>query len=161
MKIKRDHEYSHDTDAVLAMFTDENEITGKQEALGAREIEVLDCEKDADGATVRFVRELPADVPGILAKFLQPWNRIEQSEQWRDAGGGVYKCDVEIDISNVPVTVEGTLELQPADGGCVNKVRLDVTCGIPFVGKTLAEFVAADCKRLIADEYRYITDRLK
>ena len=160
MQIKRDHDYSSDTDAVFALFTDADEITAKQEALGAREIEILEFEKDSDSATVRFVRELPSDVPGILSKFLQPWNRIEQSEDWRDCGGGVYKCDVEIDIANVPVAVEGTLELKPTDSGCVNEVRLDVTCGIPFVGKTLAEFVTADCKRLVADEYKYISDRL-
>ena len=56
--------------------------------------------------------------------------------------------------------VEGTLELRPVDDGCVNEVRLVVDCGIPFVGKALAEFVAADCRRLITREYEYITDRL-
>jgi hypothetical protein len=35
-----------------------------------------------------------------------------------------------------------------------------VDCGIPFVGKTLAEFVAKDCKRILADEFEYISDRL-
>lgn len=160
MKITRDHEYTSDTDAVLALFTDADEITSKQEALGARDIEVIECDRDADGANVRFVRELPADVPGILAKFLQPWNRIEQSEQWQDSGDGVYECDIEIDIANVPVTVEGTLKLVPVDGGCVNQVRLNVECGIPFVGKTLAEFVTADCKRIVAEEYDYVSGRL-
>jgi hypothetical protein len=39
-------------------------------------------------------------------------------------------------------------------------VRIDVDCGIPFVGKTLVEFVAKDCERLIADEYQYLCRRL-
>jgi len=58
--------------------------------------------------------------------------KAKQKEQWRVRGGG----------------------------GCVNRVRLDVKCSIPFVGKTLAVFVAADCERLIADEYEYLTGRL-
>ena len=37
---------------------------------------------------------------------------------------------------------------------------IDIGCGIPFVGKTLAEFVAKDCERLVAEEYDYITERL-
>ena len=37
---------------------------------------------------------------------------------------------------------------------------MTVDCGIPLVGKTLAEFVAKDCKRLIAEEYAYLTERL-
>ena len=75
MKISADHVYTHSTDAVFALFTDPKEIEAKQKALGARNIEVIDCDGDADWATVRFVRELPAEVPGILSRFLQPWNR--------------------------------------------------------------------------------------
>ncbi len=161
MKVRRDHEYAHGTDAVYALFTDADEVDAKQEALGARNIVIEECDVDEDGATVTFVRELPADVPGILSKFLQPWNTVEQSEQWQDCGDGVYRADLTIDIRNVPVTVEGTLELEPTDDGCVNHVRLDISCGIPFVGKTLAEFVAVDCKRLVRDEYEFITERLE
>jgi hypothetical protein len=160
MKIKRDHNYTHSADTVLALFTDVKEIKAKQKALGARNIRVEECEREAGGAVVRFVRELPADVPGMLSKFLQPWNTVEQSEQWRSCGDGVYKADLTIDIANVPVTISGTLKLEPAKNGCVNHVRMAIDCGIPFVGKTLAEFVAKDCKRIIADEFEYIRDRL-
>ena len=160
MKVRRDHEYMHDSDAVFALFTDDEEIDAKQEALGARDICVEECERDDDGATVRIVRELPAEVPGILAKFLQPWNTVGQAEEWRDCGDGVYEADLEIDIANVPVTISGTLKLEPTGDGCVNHVRMTINSGIPFVGKTLAEFVAKDCKRIIADEFDYITERL-
>lgn len=160
MKIRRDHEYAHSTDVVLSMFTDAGEIEAKQQALGARNIRIEECEIYDDGADVRFVRELPADVPGILRKFLQPWNTVEQSEQWRSTEGGGYDADLAIDIANVPVTISGTLELEPVEGGCVNHVRMTVECGIPLVGSTLADFVARDCKRLIRDEYEYLSERL-
>jgi hypothetical protein len=161
MKIRQDHQYAHGTDAVFALFTDRKEIKAKQMALGARDIRVEECDMDADSAVVRFVRELPADVPGMLSKFLQPWNTVEQSEQWRRLDGGEYEADIAIDVANVPVTVSGTLELEPVEGGCVNHVRVTVDCGIPFVGKTLAEYVAMDCERIIAEEYEYICDRLE
>lgn len=161
MKIRQDHEYAHGTDAVFALFTDRKEIKTKQKALGARAIRVEECDTDADAAVVRFVRELPADVPGVLSKFLQPWNTVEQSEQWRSCGSGEYKADLAIDIASVPVTVSGTLELEPVEGGCINHVRMTIDCGIPFVGKTLAEFVAKDCERIVAREYAYICDRLE
>jgi len=160
MKIRQDHEYTHGTNAVFALFTDADEIEEKQQALGARNILVEECESDDGVAVVRFVRELPADVPGFLSKFLQPWNSVRQTEQWRHRAGGVYEADLSIDVANVPVTVAGTLRLEPIDGGCVNHVRVTVDCGIPFVGKTLAEFVAKDCERIIAEEYDYISERL-
>ncbi len=160
MKIRRDHEYAHSTDAVFAVFTDAKQIKAKQKAIGARNIRVEDCDRDDDGAVVRFTRELPAEVPGILSKFLQPWNTVEQSEQWRSSGDGVYKADLSIDVANVPVTVKGTLKLEPVEDGCINHIRMNVDCGIPFVGKTLAEFVAMDCKRIIAAEYDFISGQL-
>ena len=161
MKVRRDHEYAHSTDDVFALFTNAKAIKAKQEALGARGTRVEECAKDADGAVVRFVRELPAEVPGIISKFLQPWNTVQQSEQWACCSDGVYQADLVIDIANVPVTVIGTLELEPLDDGCVNHVRMSIDCGIPFVGGTLADFIAKDCKRLIAEEYQYICDRLE
>ncbi len=160
MKITRDHPYAHDAETVFALFTDADEIEAKQEALGAREISIEECERNGSDAAVRFVRELPADVPGILKRFLQPWNTVEQAEEWRSNGDDGFQADIDIDIANVPVTVSGTLTLEPTDDGCVNLIRLTVDSGIPFVGKTLAEFVAADCKRLIAREYEYLTARL-
>ncbi len=160
MQIKREHEYAHDTDAVFAILTDEEEIEAKQEALGARNVRIEECEADADGAVVRFVRELPADVPGMLKKFLQPWNTVAQSEDWSLLDDGGYEAEITIDVANVPVSVSGTLHLEPVEGGCVNHVRVSVDCSIPFVGKTLAEFVAMDCKRILAEEYAYVRDRL-
>ena len=59
MKIRRDHEYAHNTDTVFALFTDAKEIKEKQKALGARDIRLEECERDSDGAVVRFIRELP------------------------------------------------------------------------------------------------------
>ena len=161
MKIVRDHDYAHSTDAVYALFTDANEIEAKQEALDARNIDIEECRRDANGAVVRFVRELPADVPGILKKFLQPWNTVEQSERWQSCDDNVYKADLTINITGVPVTVRGTLELEPVDDGCVNHIRMQVESGIPLVGKTLADFVAKDCKRIIKSEYEFISDRLE
>jgi len=160
MRIRENHEYAHGTDALYALFTDIREVEAKMEALGARNIEIEECELYEDGAVVSFVREMSAEVPGILSKFLQPWNTVGQAENWRDCGDGVYEADLDIDIANVPVTITGTLRLEPIDGGCINHVQVTVECGIPFVGKTLAEFVASDCARLIEEEYEYLTERL-
>ena len=80
---------------------------------------------------------------------------------WSNQSNGVAWTDLAIDVANVPVAVSGTLELEPAEGGCINHVRVTIDCGIPFVGKTLAEFVAKDCERIIAAEYEYICDRLE
>jgi hypothetical protein len=160
MKIRQDHEYAHDLEAVYALFIDAEEVEAKHAALGARNVSIEECELYEDGADISFVRELPAEVPGVLARFLQPWNTVEQSEQWRSSDNGGYDAELDIDIAGVPVTITGTLELEPVEGGCVNHVRIEIDSGVPFVGKTLAEYVAKDCARLVAEEYDYICERL-
>lgn len=141
--------------SVYATFIDASNIKAKQKALDARKIRVLECDVAPDRASVKFARELPAAVPDVLRRFIQPWNRVEQSEEWRRTEDG-FAAQLAIDIANVPVDVSGTLRLKATQDGCVNEVRIDVSCGIPFVGKTLAQFVAADCERLVAEEYDYI-----
>lgn len=47
MKFSREHNYSHSTDTVFALFTDAKEIKAKQKALDARKIRVDECERDA------------------------------------------------------------------------------------------------------------------
>ena len=161
MKIRQDHEYAHDLEAVYALFVDAEELEAKHAALGARNISIEECELYEDGADISFVRELPAEVPRVLAKFLQPWNTVQQSEQWRASDNGAYDAELDIDINGVPVTITGTLELEPVEGGCINHVRIDIDCGVPFIGGTLAEYVAKDCERLVAEEYDYICERLQ
>ena len=160
MKIRRDHEYAHALQDVYALFVNEDEIEAKHAALGARNIRIEECELFEDGADVRFIRELPAEVPGVLARFLKPWNTVEQTEQWRSTDKGGYDATLEIDIANVPVMITGTLDLEPMKRGCVNHVRIDIDCRIPLIGRTLAEFVAKDSERLIANEYAYLCERL-
>jgi hypothetical protein len=160
MRITENHTYAHSTDTVFFLFTDAKEIEATQKAVGARNIRILDCKRESEGAIVRFVRELPAEVPGLLSRFLKPWNSVEQAQRWRSGDGGRYKADLAIDVANVPITVSGTLELKPVDDGCVNQIRLDVDCSIPLLGKSLAEFAATDCKRIMAAEYKHNTDRL-
>jgi len=160
VRITAKHRYAQGTQAVLATFTDAGEIKAKQKALGARKTRVRECKRTSQGMRVRFVRELPAAVPGVLKRFIQPWNSVEQSETWREIGDDGFAADLAINIANVPVDVSGTLQLKPTGDGCVNVVRIDVSSAIPFLGKTLAQFVAADCKRLVAKEYDYIKQHL-
>lgn len=155
MKIEAEHKYKASADDVFAALTDEDALVAKHEKLGARNITAV-VEEDGDALQVTVIREVPADVPGVLQRFLKPWNRITQAETWQAYDDGSYAADLTIDIENVPVSIAGSLNLQPRDGGCVNIVELDVGCSIPLVGGKLAAFVGENSERLIAAEYRYL-----
>ena len=63
--------------------------------------------------------------------------------------------------SNVQIVSLVTRTLVLSELGCGKHVRVTIKCGSPFVGKTLAEFVAKDCECIIAGDYVYISERLE
>ncbi|MDQ5908807.1 MAG: hypothetical protein QG599_900 [Pseudomonadota bacterium] len=160
MKIKVLHHYNQDVDTVFSRFHDPDFMQEKYVGIGARNVEVLEC-SGSDGAyRIKVKREVPADVPGLLKKFLNPWNTVVQSEHWEGKAGGPYRCQISLEISGVPVSLGGEMELRTQDGGCVNDVRIEVKCGIPLVGGKLADFVGSDAEKAIQAEYEFIRSRL-
>jgi hypothetical protein len=132
----------------------------KYEGIGARNVEVLECAGSEGRYTVKVKREVPADVPSLLKKFLNPWNTIVQSETWEGKAGGPYRCKLAVEIAGVPVGMGGEMELRSQDGGCVNDVRLEVKCGIPLIGGKLADFVGGDAEKATQAEYEFIRAHL-
>jgi hypothetical protein len=161
MKIKVLHQYGQDVDTVFSLFHDPDFMKDKYVGIGARNVEVLECSGSEGRYSVKVKREVPADVPGLLKKFLNPWNTLVQSEQWEGKAGGPYRCKISIEISGVPVSIGGEMELRTQDGGCVNDVRIEVKCGIPLVGGKLADFVGSDAEKAIQAEYEFIRGRLE
>jgi hypothetical protein len=88
MKIKALHQYAKDVDTVFGLFHDPDFMTVKYQGIGARNVEVLECAGSEGRYTVKVKREVPADVPALLKKFLNPWHTIVQSETWEGKAGG-------------------------------------------------------------------------
>ena len=160
MKIKAFHQYAKDVDTVFGLFHDPDFMKVKYEGIGARNVEVLECAGSEGRYTVKVKREVPADVPSLLKKFLNPWNTIVQSETWEGKAGGPYRCKLAVEIAGVPVGMGGEMELRSQDGGCVNDVRLEVKCGIPLIGGKLADFVGGDAEKATQAEYEFIRAHL-
>jgi hypothetical protein len=160
VEIKDLHPYDKDIDAVFKFFSDPKLVKAKFEGIGTRHVEVLETADSQGRGVTRTKREVPANVPGILKKFLGAWNKVEQTEKWQTSNDGVRTCDLEVNIVGVPVNVSGTMTLRPEGKGCVNDIRIKVTCGIPLVGGKLAEFIAGDTKKAMDAEYVYITNQL-
>ena len=107
MKIKAVHQYAKDVDTVFGLFHDPAFMKVKYEGIGARNVEVLECAGSEGRYTVQVKREVPADVPSLLKKFLNPWNTIVQSETWEGKAGGPYRCKFTVEIASVPVSMSG------------------------------------------------------
>lgn len=160
MRINVRHVYAQDAPTVFGSFIDREQLKAKHNALGARNFKITKCVSNLHTAEVAFVREIPAEVPVLLKRFLQPWNKVLQREHWQKNKHGDFHAALCIRIENVPVDIRGKLHLYPEGDGAVNDIELTIDCGIPVVGKKLEQFVARDCRRLIAAEHKYLTTHL-
>jgi len=160
MEVRDQHSYTQDVDTVFKHFCDSAQVQSKHEALGARNINLAQFDAEETSLNVIIEREVPADVPKAMKKFLSDWNMVKQTEAWTGTPGEGYKCNIEIDIHGVPVTIKGTMELTAEGNGCVNDIFLDIKCGIPLVGKKLAELVGSQSKKSMREEYQQIQTEL-
>lgn len=160
MEVRDKHSYAQDVDTLFKHFCDATQVQSKHEALGARNINLVKFESTDSTLNVIIEREVPADVPKAMKKFLSDWNQIKQVESWSGTPGEGYHCDISIEISGVPVTIAGTMDLTSEGAGCSNSVCLDISCGIPLVGKKLAELVASQSKTSMREEYEQVKSAL-
>jgi Protein of unknown function (DUF2505) len=159
MKVKATHRYAHAVDTVYAAFCDPAFYEAKFAGVGARNVKVLEHDKKGGTFRIKTDREMQVDVPAVLKTVLGEWNRIIQTESWRGADG-TYHNDLDLASPAVPVAVRGTMALSADGKGSVNEVEMDIRCDLPFVGKKLAELVAGNTERGLADEYDFIRDYL-
>ncbi len=158
MEIKAQHHYLKDVETVFRFFSDPAAIKAKYEGVGARNIEVLQTAEQGELFLVKTRREVPAEVPAMLKKFFGAWNKVTATERWRREGGG-RACEYDIEVSG-PVQIRGRLHLKPEATGCVNEIAVEVTCGIPLVGKKIVELAAESTRQGIQGEYEYIRSHL-
>ncbi len=155
MRVTANHKYAADIATVYAAFCKPDFYQKKFSAVGARDIQVLEKKKKGDSFFIRTQRDVPSEVPGMLKKFLGEWNTIVQSESWEPDDDGYFN-EIEVESEGVPISIEGTMSLQPSTDGCVNKLAFEIECSIPFVGGKLEDFIAKDLKKTLSAEYKFI-----
>lgn len=158
MRITRSNDFDQDVETLFEPFTLASEIDRKYRSMGARNIEVLEIKTDGDVLRVRTRREIPAEVPRLLQRFLGEWNTLVQTEEWRTEGDR-REGTVKVEIEGVPAKVDGEVSMRPHDGGSVVDMDFRVRSGIPLLGKKLAEFVAGITAELLAKEADFLRER--
>ncbi|MDH3588937.1 MAG: DUF2505 domain-containing protein [Gammaproteobacteria bacterium] len=160
MKVKASHKYNASVDTVFALFSQPDFYVDKFEAVGGRNVEVLEFQ--AEGPAVRFTikREMPASAPAMIKTIIGEWNTLIQKEDWGGDPGEEYWNEFDIEARGTPVTIKGSMMLRADGEGCVNDVELDINCPIPFLGRSVEQFVAEDSETSLAKEFEFITARL-
>lgn len=141
-----------DVETAYAAISGEGWAPAKAKALND-DSKVISREVGAGGAVTLVVsRKLPDGVPGFLTKFLPADGRVLQTDTWLPAEDGVRSGTWVADTPGSPAKVNGTMRLEPTDGGCTYVVEGTAKVSIPLIGGKAEGFVVAMTEKLTAKE---------
>ena len=155
MDITKDHTFEHPVARCWAMFHDPESHVAKFEAMGHRELEVI--EQDVTDTSLRMVIErlVDVEVPGFARKVIKPTNLLRSIDQWNDHGDGTYGGTFDLETKGVPMTTSGRTLLEPLEGGRTHyEVTIELEVKVPLIGGRIAEFSKGIIHRQMAEEFR-------
>ncbi len=149
--------YPVDVDTALNYFASADGTKGRYEALGDKNIEVLESGLTPDGgAKIVTKRVVEMDLPKFAKKAFNPTNTLTQTDVWSapDENGvrtGTWKAD----IAGAPVETGGTMLLEPEEQGCRYTVVGTIKVKVPIVGGKIAQFAEGSAGDILKAEIEH------
>ncbi|HUR41279.1 MAG TPA: DUF2505 domain-containing protein [Verrucomicrobiae bacterium] len=143
MDFTEKHTFDKPVATVLKMFSDRSYFEKKYQALGYRNIEVLEHVTDARrfSIKVRYDASSSTPLPDFARKFIGETNSVTQTDSW-DLDKRTGRLEAE--IKGVPVKIRADMKLVSEGAGSCNALRWTLSCGIPLLGGKLEQIVARD-----------------
>ena len=82
MKHKSQARYPASAEVVLRMFTDKAFHTGKLDAMGLKNYQVLDHAFDGKDFRIKIQRKVPMQAPAVVKKFVGAESTVINEERW-------------------------------------------------------------------------------
>ena len=137
------------------MFRDPRSHVAKFEAMGHRELEVLEEEQTDNSLRLVIQRLVDVEVPGFARKVVQPTNLLRSTDEWRDLGDGTYGGTFELETKGVPIETMGRTRLTPeGTTHTLYEVTVELKVKVPLIGGRIADFSKGIIERQLDDEFR-------
>lgn len=145
MRLTRREELGGTVDEVHALLTDRAFQEAKCDATTDGGRSTVDVGSAASGERVRTERELPSDgLPDLARSFVGDHLTVVEVLDWNGpAADGSRQAVVDIHVKGAPLTIKGTLRLEPTGAGTAEVLDADLKANVPLIGGKL-ERAAAD-----------------
>jgi len=147
--------YAKDTETVFNVLTDESYLMKKFEATGAKNINIPECEEKNDTFVITRKLDIPANPPGFAKKFIKAMNTVTATDTWQSYDSEKKTGDFKIAIKGLPVSITGSLCLNPTKQGCDYIVEFDVKVSIPLIGNKIAKPIENDTRANLEMDYQF------
>lgn len=140
-------DYPCSIDEVFGKFATDECFRKRLQEQGASDI-VLESQTGAEfNYTFRVKRELPQFVPKLMRSQFSKLSDVllvRQKEIWAKESEGRLVCRMYSDLDQFKVKVENTSTYTACEGGCVNNLKMKVSCDLPLIGNKLSKFIRDD-----------------
>lgn len=141
MDLRTQLRFDADPATVFAMLTDEAYLERKTRAANAIRHEAS-VTRHGDRVTIKLLRVMPPDVPDFVRKFVGDTIDLDQTDVWEPAAAdGSRSGTISIDMVGAPVTLRGTMRLEPDGTGTMTSVDGKIKASVPFVGGKIEQAV--------------------
>ena len=155
--LERTVTYKKPFDVIVGYFTQTKKVETKLLSLGARNVTIHPTLSTPSEVRWTIQREVRAEAPRPLNKFIKPWNQVTQSEHWHlSLREGVVRGDIEINIHGVPAGITSHFRLEPKDKGCIAIYDSKISSQIPVAGRLLETFIHKDALSFIDQEKQFL-----
>jgi hypothetical protein len=150
-----------DPERAWALLTDPGYVEEVAVGTGGQDPEVSVTPTDDGGAAVVSARSLPAEVPSYAKPLVGDSVRLTETRTFGPAAeDGSRDGTLEVGFGSAPVSITGTLRLQPGGLGTEVLVEMSVKASVPFVGGKVEKFCAEQIERALGKEEQIIHGRL-
>jgi hypothetical protein len=141
-------------DEVHALLTDQAFQEAKCAATTDGGATSVDISRNAGGQRVRTSRELPSDgLPDVARSFVGDHLTVIEVHDWSGpAADGSRQSALDIHVKGAPLTIKGTLRLEPSGSGTAEVLDAELKANVPLIGGRLEKAAAAPINTAIEIE---------
>ena len=145
MRLTKREELNGTVDEVHALLTDPAFQEAKCAATTDNGVYSVTIGGGLDGRRVHTERQLPSDgLPDVARSFVGDHLTVIEVLDWSSPGSdGSRRSLVDIHIKGAPLTLKGTVRLEPAGTNTIEVIEADLKANVPLIGGKL-ERAAAD-----------------
>ena len=147
--------YAKDTETLFKVLTDESFLIKKFESTGAKNVSIPECGEKNDTFVITRKLDIPANPPGFAKKFVKAMNTVTATDTWHSYDGEKKTGKFTISIKGLPVSITGSLTLNPSKKGCDYIVEFDAKVHIPLIGNKIAKLIESDTRSNLEMDYQF------
>ena len=162
MRLTTREELDGTVDEVHALLTDQAFQEAKCAATTDGGPTAVEISGNAPGRRVRTTRELPSNgLPDVARSFVGEHLTVIEVLDWSGpAADGSRESALDIHVKGVPLTIKGTLRLEPSGSGTLEVLDAELKANVPFIGGKLEQAAAGPINTAIEIEIRLLREWL-